>query len=96
MTMMGYGAGLGFGFGSGGVLVALGCIAVLVGLVLLAAWAVGRSGQGAAPATTPGAAPTPPAAAQPDAMDVLRMRLARGEITVDEYAAAKSALEAGR
>lgn len=96
--MIGYGAGMGFGFGGGGLLTALGCIAVVVGLVLLVAWAIDRWGKGAPAAPTTIAAPMtgPAAPAQPDAMDVLRLRLARGEITVDEFTAAKSALEAGR
>ena len=94
--MMGYGGGLGFGIGAGGLLVALGCIAVVVGLVLLAAWAVRRWGQGSAPATTAAPVTGPALPVHADAMDVLRLRLARGEITIDEFTAAKSALEAGR
>lgn len=85
--MMGYG-GFGLGWGFGGMLVMLGCIALVVGLVLLAAWAVGRA--------RPTGAATPMAAAQPDPIELLRLRLARGEITVDEFTAAKQALEAGR
>ena len=41
--MMGYGAGLGFGFG--GLLALLGCIALVVGIVVLIAWALGRIGK---------------------------------------------------
>ena len=41
--MMGYGAGLGFGFG--GLLALLGCILLVVGVVVLIAWAIGRIGQ---------------------------------------------------
>lgn len=91
--MMGYGAGLGLGFGFGGLLTVLGCMLLVVGLVVLAVWAMGRSGrtQPTAPAV-PASAPT----AQPDAVEVLRMRLARGEISLDDYTAAKQALEAGR
>jgi uncharacterized membrane protein len=97
MTMMGYGGGFGFGLGGGGVLVALGCIAVVVGLAVLAVWAIGRSGQGSAAARTVHGGPaTESVAARPDAVDVLRLRLARGEITVDEFTSAKQALEAGR
>ena len=94
--MMGYGGGLGFGFGYGGLLTALGCVAVVVGLVLLAVWALGRWDRGGSAASVPGAPAVQPAPAQPDAMDVLRLRLARGEITVDEFAAARQALEAAR
>ncbi len=95
--MMGYGGG-GFGFGGGGILVGLGCVAVVVGLVLLAMWAIGRWGHGSTAATTAPGSPgkTEPAMAQPDAIDVLRLRLARGEITVDEFTAAEQVLEAGR
>ena len=91
--MMGYGGGFGLGFGYGGLLMALGCVAVVVGIVLLAAWALGRGGRPAAP---PSAVPSPAAAPRPDALEILRLRLARGEVTVDEFAAAKQALEAGR
>ncbi len=95
--MVGYGAGLGYGFGFGGLLAMLGCGLLVVGLVLLAVWAFGRLG-GAG--TGQGAAPTPPAATamapRPDALEVLRMRLARGEVSVEEYTAAKQALEAGQ
>lgn len=89
--MMGYGAGFGWGFG--GMLMMLGCVALIVGLVLLAAWAVGR----ARPDAAASAAPVwPVAPAQPDPLELLRLRLARGEITVDEFEAAKQALEAAR
>ena len=88
--MMGYGAGLGFGFG--GLLALLGCIALVVGVVVLIAWALGRvgkPGQGAQPATTP-------LSVTQDAVEILRLRFARGEMTADEYLAAKQVLEAGR
>lgn len=88
--MVGYGAGFGWGFG--GMLLMLGCIALIVGVVLLAAWAVGRG----RPAATGSQAPAVPPPAQPDALELLRLRLARGEITVDEFAVAKQALEASR
>ncbi|MHB8960478.1 MAG: SHOCT domain-containing protein [Candidatus Limnocylindrales bacterium] len=95
-AMMGYGTGLGLGFGLGGWLMMLGGVAVVVGLVLLVAWAVGRvGGSSAAPSspaqTTPLA--TPPS---PDPMEVLRFRLARGEISAAEFVATKQALEAAR
>jgi uncharacterized membrane protein len=87
--MMGYGAGLGFGFG--GLLALLGCILLVVGVVVLIAWAVGKLGHGA----QAGQVPAPPPASQ-DAVDVLRLRFARGEMTTDEYLAAKTTLEAER
>ena len=87
--MMGYGAGLGFGFG--GLLALLGCVLLVVGVVVLVVWAVGRSGQGAQVA--PGQASGRSA---PDAIEVLRQRFARGEITAEEFTAAKQVLEADR
>lgn len=85
--MMGYGTGVGFGLG--GWLGMLGMIIVVVGVVLLIAWLVGR----VAPATQ-----TQPPVGQPgqDAFELLRMRFARGEITQDEYRAAKQVLEEAR
>jgi uncharacterized membrane protein len=87
--MMGYGAGLGFGLG--GLLAFLGCVLLVVGVVVLIAWALGRVGQSSqAPQVQ-----TPRPATQ-DAVEVLRLRFARGEVTADEYVAAKQTLEAGR
>jgi uncharacterized membrane protein len=87
--MMGYGAGLGFGLG--GLLAFLGCVLLVVGVVVLIAWALGRVGQSSqAPQEQ-----TPRPATQ-DAVEVLRLRFARGEVTADEYVAAKQTLEAGR
>jgi putative membrane protein len=86
MRMMGYGDGLGFGFG--GLLALLGWILLVVGLVLLIAWAIGKLGSGVAADSA--AAPPSPAV---DALEVLRHRFARGEITKDEYLAAKLTLE---
>jgi uncharacterized membrane protein len=94
MTMMGYGAGLGFGFGSGGLLVALGCVALVVGLVLLAIWALGRTGHNPAGQAVPQGSQLMPSVQDP--VELLRMRLARGEITVDEFTSLKQALENGR
>jgi uncharacterized membrane protein len=88
-TMMGFGAGLGFGFG--GILALLGCVLVLAGIVVLVAWAIGRVG-GPTPATQ-AQVPGPPAN---DALEILRLRFARGEMTADEYTAARQVLEAGR
>ncbi len=81
--MMGYGAGLGFGIG--GWLGMLGFVLLIVGAVVLVAWLVGRVGP-AAPSTS--ARP-----AGQDAVEILRLRFARGEITRDEYLAAKQTLE---
>lgn len=83
-----YGSGVGFGLG--GFLGMLGMIIVVIGVVLLIAWLVGR----VAPATQ-----TQPPMSQPigqDAFELLRMRFARGEITEDEYRSAKQVLEEGR
>jgi putative membrane protein len=87
--MMGYGAGLGFGFG--GWLVMLGGILLLIGVVVLIAWLIGKAGHSSQASQTP----TPPPASQ-DAAEVLRVRFARGEITTDEYLAAKQTLEEKR
>ena len=87
--MMGYGAGLGFGFG--GLLALLGCVLLVVGLVVLVAWAAGKIGQGGQPAAT-----QPPRPADSDALEVIRLRFARGEMTADEFVAAKQTLEAQR
>ncbi len=93
--MMGYGAGLGYGFG--GWLAMVGCGLLVVGLIVLAVWAVGRlGGSGAGQAAQPMPPATPAVAPRPDALEVLRMRLARGEVSVEDYAAAKQALEAGQ
>jgi uncharacterized membrane protein len=89
--MMGYGAGLGFGFGFGGLLALLGCTLLIVGVVVLITWAVGRSGHSAQIAQGQAAGPS-----APDPIDVLKQRFARGEITAEELTAAKQVLEAHR
>jgi uncharacterized membrane protein len=89
--MMGFGAGLGFGFGSGGLLVLLGCALLVVGVVMVIAWAIGRTGQPAQLASVQG-----PQIVNQDAVEVLGLRFARGEMTADEYTAAKQTLEAQR
>lgn len=96
--MMGYGAGLGFGLG--GWLWMVGMMLLVVGVVVLVAWLVGRAASGShgGSATQPPAAWAPPAQppAGPDPVGILRLRFARGEITQDEFLAAKQVLEAGR
>jgi putative membrane protein len=86
--MMGYGAGLGIGLG--GWLGMVGMIVVVIGVVLLIAWLVGR--------VAPAAQTQPPVSQPPgqDAFELLRMRFARGEITEDEYRSAKQVLEEQR
>ena len=86
--MFGYGGGAGFGLG--GWLGMLGMIAIIIGVIVLIVWLVARAAP-AAPPLTPGA----PSAGH-DALELLRVRFARGEITEDEYRAAKQVLEEGR
>src|SRR5512135_2212362 len=86
--VMGYGAGLGFGIG--GWLAMIGMVILVVGVVVLIAWLAARGG-----AATQPAAPAPRPAGQ-DALDLLSLRFARGEISTDEYVAAKQVLEGGR
>ncbi len=88
--MMGYSTGLGFGMG--GWLGMLGGLLLIVGAVVLIVWVIGKmTGQTSHPAQ--GQAPQPTTL---DAVEVLRQRFARGEITADEFTAAKQVLEAGR
>ena len=89
--MIGFGAVLGFGFGSGVLLVLLGCALLVVGVVMVIAWAIGRTGQPAQLASVHG-----PQIVNQDAVEVLGLRFARGEMTADEYTAAKQTLEAQR
>lgn len=86
--MFGYGAGAGFGLG--GWLGMLGMIAIVIGVILLVVWLLGRSAP-TAPFQAPGVSP-----GGNDALELLRMRFARGEITEDEYRSAKVVLEEGR
>jgi putative membrane protein len=84
--MMGFGNGLGFGLG--GVLWMLGGVLLVVGLVVLLVWAVSR-----ATAQDHGVkAPTDGT----DALDILRARFARGEISEAEYTQAANVLRSGR
>lgn len=87
--MMGYGAGLGFGMG--GWLSMLGGVLLLIGVIVLIAWLIGKVGQ--SPQTSQTQVPPP---ASQDAVEVLRVRFARGEIMADEYMAAKQILEEKR
>jgi uncharacterized membrane protein len=93
---MGYGAWPGFGFGGG--LAAIGCVLLVVGVVVLIAWLLGRTG----PAAQSQAAQLPtsqleaPRSPEPDALEVLRLRFARGEMTADELVAARRTLEESR
>jgi len=84
--MMGYGTGFGFGFG--GLLWLLGCLLLIVGLVVLVAWAVSR-------ATTQDRAAKPPVE-RTEALEVLRARFARGEINEAEYTQAANVLRSDR
>jgi hypothetical protein len=56
--MMGYGAGLGFGLG--GLLALLGCVLLVVGVVVLIAWALGRTVPGTPAASVQALGPTGP------------------------------------
>ena len=84
--MMGYG----LGFGLGGWLAMIGMMIIVVAAIVLVVWLAGR----AAPAAQPPAPMAPPAGQ--NALELLGMRFARGEITKDEYLAAKQTLEDGR
>lgn len=81
--------GYDMGWGLGGLLIALGVLAVLIGVILLVVWAVsrtsggGRSGGGPGPSTGP---------APDQALAILRERFARGEITEAEYEHARQVL----
>ncbi len=84
--MMGYGAGLGFGLG--GWLGMIGFVLLVIGVVALIAWLIAR--------VAPADQTTPARTSGQDAVEVLRLRFARGEITADEYLAAKQTLEPDR
>jgi uncharacterized membrane protein len=80
--MMGYANG--FGFGLGGLFWALGCVLLIVGLVVLVAWAVSRATTHDAGARATGQGT--------EAHDILRARFARGEISEAEYVQAGNVL----
>jgi putative membrane protein len=84
--MMGFGTGLGFGLG--GILWMLGLVLLVVGLVVLVAWAVSRATAHNAELRTNGA--------RTDALDILRARFARGEISEAEYTQAANVLRSER
>ncbi|MEO8570082.1 MAG: SHOCT domain-containing protein [Chloroflexota bacterium] len=78
--MMNYG----WDMGSSGGFWVIGGVLLMVGLVSLVVWAVNRSssrGRSSAPA-----------AASSSALDILRERFARGEITEQEFEQAKKTL----
>ncbi|HEY3335278.1 MAG TPA: SHOCT domain-containing protein [Candidatus Limnocylindrales bacterium] len=68
----------------------LGGVLLIIGIVVLIVWAIGK----VAP-TQPSQVQAPPPTAQ-DPGEILRLRFARGEITADEFTAAKQTLEIGR
>lgn len=84
--MMGYGTGLGFGIG--GWLGMIGWVLLVVGVVVLVAWLVGR--------IAPAVQSSSSRQEGQDALEILRVRLARGEITREEYLATRQTLEADR
>ncbi len=86
--MMGFGTGLGFGFGFGGMLWVLGLVLLVVGLVVLVAWAVSRTTAHDSGARAP-MEPTDP-------LDILRSRFARGEISETEFTQAANVLRSER
>jgi uncharacterized membrane protein len=92
---MGYGMGLGGGWDGGwsGLLSGVGMMLVLVGIVILVVWAITRILE--RPQVLAGSAPAAPQAAaqaQPDALELLRTRFAKGEITEAEFTTAKRVL----
>jgi putative membrane protein len=70
------------GWGSG--IWMLGGLLLVIGVIVLVAWAVTRSSRGGGPPTQDPSRPTP--------SDVLRERFAHGEITEQEFEQAKKAL----
>jgi uncharacterized membrane protein len=92
---MGYGMGLGGGWDGGwpGLLSGIGMMLVMAGIVILVIWVVARIlERPQAPAASTPAAPLAAAPAHPDALELLRTRFAKGEITEAEFASAKRVL----
>lgn len=77
--MWGDGYGMGHGFFGAGMMV-LFWIIIIVLAVLVARWLIERQGGGQAGGSAP-------------AIEILKQRLARGEIDPEEYAARRKALE---
>ena len=75
---------MGYGFDGGGLgwIWMLGGLLVMIGFVVLIVWAVGAVSRG-------GASREPD---RPTALDILRERYARGEITQQEFEQAKKTL----
>lgn len=71
--MMGNYYGPGFGFG--GLLMMLFWLLIIGGIVLLVVWAVGRGGMATLGGTRP----------QDSALEILKQRYARGEITKEQF-----------
>jgi putative membrane protein len=84
--MWGYGGGLALG----GWLGMIGMVVLVIGVIVLIVWLITRAG-----ATDTSRGPVARPVGQ-DALELLRMRFARGEITEDEYRAAKRVLEGER
>ena len=76
--MMGYG----FDGGAAGWIWMIGGLLVMIGVVVLIVWAVGTMNRGG----------TSKELEQPAALDILRQRYARGEITQQEFEQAKQTL----
>lgn len=83
--MMGYGNGL--DFGAGGALWVLGCILLVAGLVAIVVWAVSRTTTHRHETNAP---------ERSDALEILRARFARGEISEAEYTMAANVLRTDR
>ncbi len=86
----------GWGVGAVGFLWLLGCVLFLVLVIVLIVLAVRHltrvSPPSHGPWSAPLAGPTPPPPARPEPLEILRERFARGDITLDEFEAAKRAL----
>ncbi len=74
----------GWDMGSSGGFWMIGGLLLIVGLAILVVWVVNRS-------SNPGRSSAPPTE-RSDALDILRERFARGEITEQEFEQAKRTL----